>query len=126
MSFTEDMKKICGDVINIDEEIEKKYEAAYSRIDDNFKVINSLENFSENAANFIGKSELIKKIKYKNITENNTYLSFDCDITTDKGTKKCNFVFSKNATLPIDLNFSQSKKNKKTQLKKVSYFTLKA
>ena len=25
MSFTEDMKKICGDVINIDEEIEKKY-----------------------------------------------------------------------------------------------------
>ena len=26
MSFTEDMKKICGDVINIDEEIEKKYE----------------------------------------------------------------------------------------------------
>ena len=24
MSFTEDMKKICGDVINIDEEIEKK------------------------------------------------------------------------------------------------------
>lgn len=99
--------------------VEKKYEAAYSRIDDNFKVINSLEDFSENAANFIGKSELIKKIKYKNITENNTYLSFDCDITTDKGTKKCNFVFSKNATLPINLNFSQSKKNKKTQLKKV-------
>ena len=26
MSFTEDMKKICGDVINIDEEIEKNYE----------------------------------------------------------------------------------------------------
>ena len=26
MSFTEDMKKICGDVINIDEEIEKTYE----------------------------------------------------------------------------------------------------
>ena len=26
MSFTEDMKKICGDVINIDEEIEKIYE----------------------------------------------------------------------------------------------------
>ena len=25
MSFTEDMKKICGDVINIDEEIEKNY-----------------------------------------------------------------------------------------------------
>lgn len=25
MSFTEDMKKICGDIINIDEEIEKKY-----------------------------------------------------------------------------------------------------
>ena len=25
MSFTEDMKKICGDVINIDEEIEKTY-----------------------------------------------------------------------------------------------------
>ena len=24
MYFTEDMKKICGDVINIDEEIEKK------------------------------------------------------------------------------------------------------
>ena len=26
MSFTEDMKKICGDIINIDEEIEKTYE----------------------------------------------------------------------------------------------------
>ena len=26
MYFTEDMKKICGDVINIDEEIEKNYE----------------------------------------------------------------------------------------------------
>ena len=26
MSFTEDMKKICGDVINIDEEIKKNYE----------------------------------------------------------------------------------------------------
>ena len=25
MSFTEDMEKVCGDVINIDEEIEKKY-----------------------------------------------------------------------------------------------------
>lgn len=98
--------------------VEKKYEAAYSRIDDNFKVINSLQSFSENAASFIGNSESIKKIKYKNVTENNTYLSFDCDIITDKGTKKGSFVFSKNATLPIDLSFSQSPKNKKSQKKK--------
>ena len=99
--------------------VEKKYEAAYSRIDDNFKVIINLQDFSKNADEFIGKSELIKKIKYKNITENNTYLSFDCDITTDKGTKKCNFIFSKNETLPINLSFSQSQRIKKTQKKKV-------
>ena len=93
--------------------VEKKYEAAYVRMDDNFRLVNSLSGFTENVQKFLDGAEVIKKINNKNLAENDTYLSFDSELLTDKGTKKCSFIFSKNAALPLDLRFQRNRLNHK-------------
>ena len=47
--------------------VEKKYEAAYVRMDDNFRLVNSLSGFTENVQKFLDGAEVIKKINNKNI-----------------------------------------------------------
>lgn len=99
--------------------VEKKYEAAYVRMDDNFRLVNSLSGFTENVQKFLDGAEVIKKINNKNLAENDTYLSFDSELLTDKGTKKCSFIFSKNAALPLDLRFSTQQAQSQGVLKKL-------
>ena len=60
MSFTEDMKKICGDVINIDEEIEKTYEK---------RIEKPLLNNVDNQINNLKKIQKDLSSTYKKINE---------------------------------------------------------
>lgn len=99
---------------------EKKYEAAYSRMDESFCVLKSLQDFSNEAEQFFGNSNQIKKINFTAINENPTYFSFDCNLKTDSGKKICNFIFSKKSTLPLNVQFSKSVAVKSKKIKNLS------
>lgn len=79
MSFTEDMKKICGDVINIDEEIEKNYEKRGYFYYQGFSIsTDMLEPYEEelDVINIPVKDEYLKdshneEFEYKEETEEN-------------------------------------------------------
>lgn len=99
---------------------EKKYEAAYSRTDESFRVFTTLQDFENLAEQFFENSNRIEKINFKTTRENQTYLSFDCVLKTDGGKKICNFIFSKKSPLPLNIQFSKGTIAKNKKLKKAA------
>lgn len=101
--------------------VEKKYEAAYTRMNDSYKVGTSLEKFqSEIQKNFSDVSQ-IKNTKISLLDENDFYYSILCEIKTDSKTKYSDFIFSKGNFFPVEVKFLQekpkAKKNKKSEKK---------
>lgn len=99
--------------------VEKKYEAAFTRMNESYRTGTSLEKFqSEIEANFSKVSE-IKKNKIELIDENNSFYSILCSLQTNNGKKICNFIFSKGNVFPVGMEFLSEKpkisKNKKVK-----------
>ena len=77
MSFTEDMKKICGDVINIDEEIEKNYKGGGYFYYQGFTIsTDMLEPYEEelDVINIPVKDEYLKDLHEEKQEKKTSYL----------------------------------------------------
>ncbi|MBE6361079.1 MAG: endo-1,4-beta-xylanase, partial [Treponema bryantii] len=107
--------------------VEKKYEAAFTRMNESYRAGTTLEKFQSEIETYFADATEIKKNKMELIDENNSFYSILCSLKTDGGNKYCNFIFSKGNLFPVGVNFlSEKPKITKNENSKKDFPTVKS
>jgi endo-1,4-beta-xylanase len=89
--------------------VEKKYEAAFTRMNESYRAGTTLEKFQSEIETYFADATEIKKNKMELIDENNSFYSILCSLKTNGGNKYCNYIFSKGNLFPVGVNFLSEK-----------------
>lgn len=94
--------------------LEKKYETAYNRFDEEYKICTSFQSFESQWNDFNSKYGNLKKVKLSiGPSQNESYKSVNAKLTFEKSTQYADFLFSSGSIYPLKISYSNKKPDTK-------------